>query len=169
MKKHKKRELVFPPTTRGCNWYCSTFFLSYDGAEYLYPCIPGPMRPGLSQSTQNTHHFTSLKSELALPSTGSWLQSRLSSNWRWAERIFSNSKSEKRDGAKKAWVYARKRNVDTYDRTKQESTLHGIFKETMCWFIRITLLFCFLNQALLINTISGLMSIHSMEHVLWCY
>ena len=44
--------------------------------------IPGPTKCGLSRSLtnrQNTQHFTSLKRELALPSTGSWLLSRLSS------------------------------------------------------------------------------------------
>ena len=45
---------------------------------------PGPTRCGLSQNTQ---HFTILQSELALPSTGRWLPSRLSSTWRWKERI----------------------------------------------------------------------------------
>ena len=41
--------------------------------------IPGPMECGLSCSLtnrQNTHHLTSLKMELALPSSGSWLLSR---------------------------------------------------------------------------------------------
>ena len=40
-----------------------------------------------------------LQSELALPSTGSWLPSRQSSTWRWAERIFStrNTPQKKRD------------------------------------------------------------------------
>ena len=44
--------------------------------------IPGPTQCGLSRSLtnrQNTQHFTSLKRELALLSTGSWLPSRLSS------------------------------------------------------------------------------------------
>ena len=88
--------------------------------------IPGPTQCGLSRSLtnrQNTEHFTSLKREFALPSTWSWLPSRLSPTWRRKERIeciFSNSKyakkaghfkwkAGKRDGAKKAWVYARKR------------------------------------------------------------
>ena len=42
--------------------------------------IPGPTQPGLSRSStnrQNTQHFTILQSELALPSTGSWLPGRL--------------------------------------------------------------------------------------------
>ena len=45
--------------------------------------ITGPTQFGLSRSLtnrQNTQHFTSLKRELALPSTGSWLSSRLSSS-----------------------------------------------------------------------------------------
>ena len=50
---------------------------------------------------QNTQNLTILQSESALPSTGSWLPSRLSSTLRWAdciERIFSNSKyAKKRD------------------------------------------------------------------------
>ena len=44
--------------------------------------IPGPTQCGLSGSLtnrQNPQHFTRLKRELALPSTGSWLPSRLSS------------------------------------------------------------------------------------------
>ena len=43
--------------------------------------IPGPTQCGLSRilNRRNTQHFTSLKRELALPSTGSWLPSRLSS------------------------------------------------------------------------------------------
>ena len=72
---------------------------------------------------QNTQHFAILQCELAFPSIGSWLPSRLSSTWRWKNRIwhiFSNSKYAKKagyfkwkagklDGAKKAWVYAWKR------------------------------------------------------------
>ena len=45
------------------------------------------------KNRQRTQHCTSLKRELALPSTGSWLPSRLSSTWRWTKRIeciFSN-------------------------------------------------------------------------------
>ena len=38
------------------------------------------------------------QSELPLPSTGSWLPSRLSSTWRWAERIFPNWKYAKKSG-----------------------------------------------------------------------
>ena len=44
--------------------------------------IPSPAQFGLSHrltNRQNTLHFTSFKSDLALPSTGSWLPSRLSS------------------------------------------------------------------------------------------
>ena len=111
-KKRKKRELVCFPTARGRN-----------GVNIF---IPSPRQFGLSHSLtnrQNTLHFTSFKRDLALPSTGSWLPSRLSSTWRWKERIeciFSNSKyakkaghfewkAGKQDGSKKAWVYARKR------------------------------------------------------------
>ena len=66
-------------------------------------------------------------SELAFPSTGSWFPSRLSSTWRWAERIeriFSDSKSakksdilsEKRDGTKKTREFTPKGgNADTYE------------------------------------------------------
>ena len=64
-----------------------------------------------------------MQSELALPSTGSWLPIRPSSNWRWEERILSNSKyakkrdisSEKRDGAKKRQFTPERGNVDTYE------------------------------------------------------
>ena len=41
-----------------------------------------PTQCGINRSLtnrQNTQHLTSLKSELALPNTGSWLPSRLSS------------------------------------------------------------------------------------------
>ena len=107
-KKHKKRELVFVSTARGCNWYRSASSRSYtDFARATINrdiIISGPMRPGLSRSftnMQNTQHFTNLQSELALPSTGSWLPSRLSSTWPWAdhiERIVSNSKYAKKRG-----------------------------------------------------------------------
>ena len=93
--------------------------------------IPSPTQFGLSHSLtnrQNTLHFTSFKSDLALPSTGSWLPSRLSSTWRWKERIeciFSNSKyakkaghfewkAGKRDGAKKREFTPERGTVDTY-------------------------------------------------------
>ena len=63
--------------------------------------------------------------ELALPSTGSWLPSRLSSTWRWVERIFPNLKyaqkaghfkwkAGKRDGAKKREFTPESGTVDTY-------------------------------------------------------
>ena len=42
--------------------------------------ISGPAQRGLRRNLtnrQNTQHITSLKRELAFPSTGSWLQSRL--------------------------------------------------------------------------------------------
>ena len=71
------------------------------------------------------------QSELALPSTGSWLPSRLSSTWRWAERIdrahffqleirkkagHFKWKAGKRDGAKKKREFTPESgNVDTYD------------------------------------------------------
>ena len=62
---------------QGCNWYCSASSRCYtDFARATITqdiFIPGPTRPGL---TQNTHHFTSLQSEFALQSTGSWLASR---------------------------------------------------------------------------------------------
>ena len=56
------------------------FCPSYDTRDIF---IPSPARrPGLSRSLtnrQNTYLFTILQSELALPITGSWLLSRLSS------------------------------------------------------------------------------------------
>ena len=72
------------------------------------------------ENTVSESLLSTSQSEIALPSSGSWLPSRPSSTRRWAERIqriFSNSKyakkrdisSEKRDGAEKARVYARKR------------------------------------------------------------
>ena len=93
--------------------------------------IPGPMQCGLSRSLtnrQNTQHFTSLKRVLALPSTGSWLPSRLSSTWRWKELIeciFSTRnrpkkaehfkwKAGKRDSAKKREFTPESGTVDTY-------------------------------------------------------
>ena len=93
--------------------------------------IPCPTQCGLSRSLtnrQNTQHFTSLKREFALPSTVSWLPSRLSSTWRWKDRIeciFSNSKyakkaglfkwkAGKRDGAKKREFTPERSTVDTY-------------------------------------------------------
>ena len=51
--------------------------------------IPSPTQFGLSRSLtnrQNTLHFTSFKSDLALPSTGSWLPSRLSSTFKTLKR-----------------------------------------------------------------------------------
>ena len=58
------------------------FCPSYDnpGASDIF--IPGPTQCGQSRSLTNrqkTQLFTSLMRELALPSTGSWLPSRLSS------------------------------------------------------------------------------------------
>ena len=114
----------------------TTAYIAYRSVQYMDFArvtitrdifIPGPTQCGLSRTLtnrQNTQHFTSLMRELAFPSTGSWLPSRLSSTWRWKERIeciFSNSKyvkkktghfkwkAGKQDGAKKAWVYTRKR------------------------------------------------------------
>ena len=82
-KKRKKRELVFFLTTRGCNWYCSKssrLYTDFARATLTRDIFnPGPTRPGLSQNWQNTDHFTILHNELALPNTGSWLPSRLSS------------------------------------------------------------------------------------------
>ena len=100
--KCKKPELVFFPTARGRNWYCSTSSRRY--TEFAQATIirgifiPGPSRPGLSQNRHNTHNFPILQSELAWPSTGCWLPGHLSSTWRWAERIehiFPNSKYAK--------------------------------------------------------------------------
>ena len=93
---------------------------------------PGPTQCGLSRSLtnrQNTQPFTSLKRELALPSTWSWLPSLLSSTWLWKERIeciYSNSKfakkkrdilSEKRESGmalKKREFTPESGSVDTY-------------------------------------------------------
>ena len=132
-KKRKKREFVCLSHRQGAQR--STWYIAYRSVRYMGFAratitrdifIPSPTQCGLSRSwtnRQNTQQLTSLKREVALPSTGSWLPSRLSSTWRWKERtegIFSNSKyankaghfkwkAGKRDGAKKAWVYARKR------------------------------------------------------------
>ena len=82
------------------------------------------------------------QSELALTSTGSWLPSRLSSSWRWAERrierIFSNSKyakkrdilSEKRESGmalKKRELAPESGNTDTYANMMSSQTSNGSF------------------------------------------
>ena len=85
-KKRKKRELVCFPTARGRNGVHRLsisakhgFCPSYDILGYLYPGPYAVRTKSQLNSKQNTQHFRSLKRELALPSTGSWLPSRLSS------------------------------------------------------------------------------------------
>ena len=59
--------------------------------------IPGPTQCGLSRSKHTP--FYKFEEELALPSTGSWLPSRLSSTWCWKERtgcIFSTRNTPKK-------------------------------------------------------------------------
>ena len=77
---------MFSPPTGG-----ATEYIAYRSVRYMDFVrstmtgdifIPGPTQCGLSRSLtngQNTQPFTSLKRELALPSTGSWLPSRRSS------------------------------------------------------------------------------------------
>ena len=65
------------------------------------------------------------QSELALPSTASWLPSHVSSTWRWAERIFPTRNTQKKQdilskkresgmALKKREFTPKSRNVDTY-------------------------------------------------------
>ena len=93
-KKRKKRELVCFLTARGATeyMYCLQiraihgFCTSYDPRDIF---IPGPTQYGLSRSKTHNILQVSLKRELALPSTGSWLPSRLSSTsslQRWRSR-----------------------------------------------------------------------------------
>ena len=89
-------------TARGRNWYCCTpcrRYMDFTRATITRDIvIPGPTRPGLCHSGKSHNIFTILQSELALPSTGSWLPSRLSSTWRWTKCICSSSKyAKKRD------------------------------------------------------------------------
>ena len=97
--------MFFPPPGGATEYiaYRSVRYMGFARATITRDIfIPSPTQCGLSRSLtnrQNTQHFTSLKRESALPSTGSWLPSRLSSTWRWKERtecIFSNSKYAKK-------------------------------------------------------------------------
>ena len=72
--------MLFPPPGGATEYiaYISAihgFCPSYDKPGYLYPGSYAVR----TKSQINRQHFTSLKRELALPSTGSWLPSRLSS------------------------------------------------------------------------------------------
>ena len=121
--------MFFPPPGGATEYiaYRSVRYMDFARAT-INPDIflPGPTQCGLCRTLtnrSNTQHFTSLKRELALPSTRSWLPSGLSSTWRCkrAHRVHFFQleirkkaghfkwKAGKRDGAKKAWVYARKR------------------------------------------------------------
>ena len=56
----------------------ATEYIAYRSVQYITRdiFIPGHTHCGLSHSLrQNTQQFTSLKRELALPNTGSWLPS----------------------------------------------------------------------------------------------
>ena len=74
-KKRKKRELVFSPPLGGANG-------TVVGLHRLETTriLPELRQPGCrSLQTGKTHNFAIMQSELALPSTGIWLLSRLSS------------------------------------------------------------------------------------------
>ena len=78
-KKCKKRDLVFFPPPWGANGTVVGLY-RLDTTRIL----PELRQPGCRslQNRQNTHNFAISQSELALPSTGSWLPSRLSSTLR---------------------------------------------------------------------------------------
>ena len=84
-KKRKKRELIYFPNHQGGNWYFSTSSRRYKDFATVTIIwdifIPGPYaaqtKSQLNKQAKNAQ-FNNF-AELALPSTGSWLPSRLSS------------------------------------------------------------------------------------------
>ena len=83
-KKRKKRELVSFPTASGATGTVVHGFCSSD--DNPHPAYSLSCGPDLVANRQNSQNVTTLQTELALPSTGSWLTSRLSSTSPGAEQ-----------------------------------------------------------------------------------